>query len=139
MANEKITRETAEELRDILFLLNNGSEYHVVSEKKNDDEEEERLKIHDTALQSFGYSGDKTEKILSLLKYKGYIDCNNELTPEGLEYLRQEAIEIEQQALAEKESKKADVEYKLKIATGILALITTIVTTILAIYNAFQS
>ena len=124
------TQQLTTEQEDILYLLSKADEIHILD--CNDNE-----KIYRVALESFSYVPDEVDTIIKELQGFGYIDNENEITPNGTNYLKHNTIKEKQEKIKKKKINSWNA--KIKLVGGVVALLATIVTTILAIYSAFKN
>ena len=124
------TQQLNTEQEDILYLLSKMDEIHILD--CNDNE-----KIYRVALESFSYVPDEVDTIIKELQGFGYIDNENEITANGTNYLKHNTIKEIQEKIKKKKINSWNA--KIKIVGGVVALLATIVTTILAIYSAFKN
>ena len=124
------TQQLTTEQEDILYLLSKADEIHILD--CNDNE-----KIYRVALESFSYVPDEVDTIIKELQGFGYIDNENEITANGTNYLKHNTIKEIQEKIKKKKINSWNA--KIKIVGGVVALLATIVTTILAIYSAFKN
>ena len=124
------TQQLNTEQEDILYLLSKMDEIHILD--CNDNE-----KIYRVALESFSYVPDEVDTIIKELQGFGYIDNENEITPNGTNYLKHNTIKEKQEKIKKKKINSWNA--KIKLVGGVVALLATIVTTILAIYSAFKN
>ena len=124
------TQKLNTEQEDILYLLSKADEIHILD--CNDNE-----KIYRVALESFSYVPDEVDTIIKELQGFGYVDNENEITPNGTNYLKHNTIKEKQEKIKKKKINSWNA--KIKLVGGVVALLATIVTTILAIYSAFKN
>lgn len=124
------TQKLTTEQEDILYLLSKMDEIHILD--CNDNE-----KIYRVTLESFSYVPDEVDTIIKELQGFGYVDNENEITPNGTNYLKHNTIKEKQEKIKKKKINSWNA--KIKLVGGVVALLATIVTTILAIYSAFEN
>ncbi len=124
------TQQLTTEQEDILYLLSKADEIHILD--CNDNE-----KIYRVSLESFSYVPDEVDTIIKELQGFGYIDNENKITPNGTNYLKHNTVKEKQEKINKKKINSWNT--KIKLVGGVVALLATIVTTILAIYSAFKN
>lgn len=121
--------ELVEEQEDILYLLSIQDTVYAI------DMNEEEL-IYKMALDSHGYVIEKVDEIIAELQDSGYVNEYKKITPQGTNYLKHHTQKDKSEQ--ENKVKMSKIDSKIKIISSVVALLVTIITTVLAIYSALK-
>lgn len=96
--------------------------------------------LYEKLWNEYDLSGDEVDEALEALERYGYIYEDRSLTTDGKQFLQLNLEHYEKKIKntnnIKKESKKSNLKYWVEILGGIIAAITAVVTTIIAICNA---